>query len=133
MCEEIFYEITVEVTGDLKDTIEITNKFRCSAAKDTNLNMNTTDYYKFKTEVDETFPKGCINLCYDTDGFSPSDNYDEYCAKLPASKCTKDAKIYIFDDSFSALDFLTESRLRARLKIRLKSSFAKMKIVLRLP
>lgn len=27
----------------------------------------------------------------------------------------KDAPIYIFDDSFSALDFLTESRLRARL------------------
>ncbi len=31
----------------------------------------------------------------------------------------KDAPIYIFDDSFSALDFLTESRLRARLKTRL--------------
>ncbi len=31
----------------------------------------------------------------------------------------KDAPIYIFDDSFSALDFLTESRLRARLKARL--------------
>lgn len=28
----------------------------------------------------------------------------------------KDAPIYIFDDSFSALDFLTESRLRARLR-----------------
>ena len=27
--------------------------------------------------------------------------------------------MYIFDDSFSALDFLTESRLRARLKARL--------------
>ena len=31
----------------------------------------------------------------------------------------KKAPIYIFDDSFSALDFLTESRLRARLKKRL--------------
>ena len=31
----------------------------------------------------------------------------------------KDAPIYIFDDSFSALDFLTESRLRAALKKRL--------------
>ena len=31
----------------------------------------------------------------------------------------KDAAVYIFDDSFSALDFLTESRLRARLKKRL--------------
>ena len=31
----------------------------------------------------------------------------------------KDAPIYLFDDSFSALDFLTESRLRARLKERL--------------
>ena len=28
----------------------------------------------------------------------------------------KDAPLYIFDDSFSALDFLTESRLRARLR-----------------
>ena len=28
----------------------------------------------------------------------------------------KDAAIYIFDDSFSALDFLTESRLRACLR-----------------
>ena len=28
----------------------------------------------------------------------------------------KDAPVYIFDDSFSALDFLTESRLRARLR-----------------
>ena len=27
----------------------------------------------------------------------------------------QDAPIYVFDDSFSALDFLTESRLRARL------------------
>ena len=27
--------------------------------------------------------------------------------------------MYVFDDSFSALDFLTESRLRARLKKRL--------------
>jgi ATP-binding cassette subfamily B protein len=32
----------------------------------------------------------------------------------------KQANVYIFDDSFSALDFLTESRLRARLKSRLK-------------
>lgn len=32
----------------------------------------------------------------------------------------KDAPIYIFDDSFSALDFLTESRLRARLRQELK-------------
>lgn len=32
----------------------------------------------------------------------------------------KDAPIYIFDDSFSALDFLTESRLRARLREELK-------------
>ena len=32
----------------------------------------------------------------------------------------KDAPIYIFDDSFSALDFFTESRLRARMKKRLK-------------
>jgi ATP-binding cassette subfamily B protein len=32
----------------------------------------------------------------------------------------KDAPMYVFDDSFSALDFLTESRLRARLKKRLK-------------
>lgn len=32
----------------------------------------------------------------------------------------KIAPIYIFDDSFSALDFLTESRLRARLLTRLK-------------
>lgn len=32
----------------------------------------------------------------------------------------KDASIYIFDDSFSALDFMTESKLRARLKKRLK-------------
>ena len=32
----------------------------------------------------------------------------------------KDAPIYIFDDSFSALDFLTESRLRARLRDELK-------------
>lgn len=31
----------------------------------------------------------------------------------------KDAPMYVFDDSFSALDFLTESRLRARLKKRL--------------
>ncbi|MBR2442144.1 MAG: ABC transporter ATP-binding protein [Clostridia bacterium] len=31
----------------------------------------------------------------------------------------KDAPMYVFDDSFSALDFLTESRLRARLKQRL--------------
>lgn len=31
----------------------------------------------------------------------------------------KDAAVYIFDDSFSALDFLTEARLRARLKKRL--------------
>ncbi len=31
----------------------------------------------------------------------------------------KDASVYIFDDSFSALDFLTEARLRARLKKRL--------------
>ena len=31
----------------------------------------------------------------------------------------QDRPIYIFDDSFSALDFLTESRLRARLKKRL--------------
>lgn len=32
----------------------------------------------------------------------------------------KEAPIYIFDDSFSALDFLTESRLRAALAVRLK-------------
>ena len=32
----------------------------------------------------------------------------------------KPASIYIFDDSFSALDFMTESRLRARLASRLK-------------
>ena len=32
----------------------------------------------------------------------------------------KEAPIYIFDDSFSALDFLTESRLRAALGVRLK-------------
>lgn len=32
----------------------------------------------------------------------------------------KDAPIYIFDDSFSALDFLTEARLRARLREELK-------------
>lgn len=32
----------------------------------------------------------------------------------------KPAAIYIFDDSFSALDFLTESRLRACLAERLK-------------
>lgn len=32
----------------------------------------------------------------------------------------KDAPIYIFDDSFSALDFLTEARLRARLGEELK-------------
>ncbi len=31
----------------------------------------------------------------------------------------KDAPMYVFDDSFSALDFLTEARLRARLKKRL--------------
>lgn len=31
----------------------------------------------------------------------------------------KDAPMYVFDDSFSALDFMTESRLRARLKKRL--------------
>lgn len=31
----------------------------------------------------------------------------------------KDAPIYIFDDSFSALDFMTESKLRGRLKERL--------------
>ncbi len=32
----------------------------------------------------------------------------------------KDAPIYIFDDSFSALDFLTESKLRARLREELR-------------
>ncbi len=32
----------------------------------------------------------------------------------------KDAAVYIFDDSFSALDFLTESRLRAKLNERLR-------------
>lgn len=32
----------------------------------------------------------------------------------------KDAAVYIFDDSFSALDFLTESRLRGRLRQELK-------------
>ena len=32
----------------------------------------------------------------------------------------QDAPIYVFDDSFSALDFLTESRLRARLGEELK-------------
>lgn len=32
----------------------------------------------------------------------------------------KDAPIYLFDDSFSALDFLTESRLRTQLKTRLQ-------------
>lgn len=32
----------------------------------------------------------------------------------------KDAPLYIFDDSFSALDFMTESKLRQRLKERLK-------------
>ncbi len=31
----------------------------------------------------------------------------------------KDASVYVFDDSFSALDFLTEARLRAALKARL--------------
>lgn len=32
----------------------------------------------------------------------------------------KDASVYVFDDSFSALDFLTERRLRTQLKNRLK-------------
>ena len=32
----------------------------------------------------------------------------------------EDAPIYIFDDSFSALDFLTEARLRSRLGEELK-------------
>lgn len=36
-----------------------------------------------------------------------------------ARSIIKDAPIYIFDDSFSALDFLTESRLRARLRMEL--------------
>lgn len=38
-----------------------------------------------------------------------------------ARAIAKPAAIYIFDDSFSALDFLTESRLRARLSERLKA------------
>ena len=38
-----------------------------------------------------------------------------------ARAIAKPAAVYIFDDSFSALDFLTESRLRARLSERLKA------------
>lgn len=38
-----------------------------------------------------------------------------------ARAISKPAAVYIFDDSFSALDFLTESRLRARLSERLKA------------
>lgn len=37
-----------------------------------------------------------------------------------ARALAKPAAVYIFDDSFSALDFMTESRLRARLSERLK-------------
>ncbi|MDD4291473.1 MAG: ABC transporter ATP-binding protein [Clostridia bacterium] len=37
-----------------------------------------------------------------------------------ARAIVKDASLYIFDDSFSALDFLTESRLRKKLNERLK-------------
>ena len=34
----------------------------------------------------------------------------------------RDADLYIFDDSFSALDFATDARLRAALKPRLKNA-----------
>lgn len=39
-----------------------------------------------------------------------------------ARAIVKDAPIYIFDDSFSALDFLTEAKLRTRLNARFKGS-----------
>ena len=37
-----------------------------------------------------------------------------------ARAIAKDAAVYIFDDCFSALDFMTESRIRSRLFVRLK-------------
>lgn len=37
-----------------------------------------------------------------------------------ARSILRDASIYIFDDCFSALDFLTESRLRAKLNAYIK-------------
>lgn len=64
---------------------------------------------------------------------SQPDGYDHRLAKLGtnvsggqkqriaiARALIKDAPIYIFDDSFSALDYLTESKLRGKLNAKLK-------------
>ncbi len=64
---------------------------------------------------------------------SQPDGYDHRLAKLGtnvsggqkqriaiARALIKDAPIYIFDDSFSALDYLTESKLRSKLNAKLK-------------
>lgn len=104
VCEEIFYEITVEVTHDVEDFVTVKNtQFKCSAAKDTKISNYTSYVTLDDTKIPNDFPTSCIRACYDTAAFTTENNYGQYCKNIPVKKCTKDAKIYVGVDSFCAL------------------------------
>ena len=63
-------------------------------------------------------PKDGLNYRIDQSGVNLSGGQKQRLSIARA--IVKDAPIYIFDDSFSALDFLTEARVRTRINERFR-------------